>query len=260
MARIKGKDIYLKDDDQIYFGDSQETALWYEDDDLRLNHTISGVDPTEDYHLTTRFYVDQEVDTLSGTIPYEHDLLIGLEDDDHLQYPRADGGVGDSRGFTSTVSGIDATEPYHLMTYQNMLDYLSGFDPTASGGVSASLTNFQYIVDLSSSQTTSTSYVTKLNLTASGIPAGNYRIGWSFEWRQSKTNASFWARVQDDTATLWEYEASPYVDVAFHYIVTNFYYLTLTSGTHVFDLDYRTSNSSCVSYIRSTKFEFWRIL
>jgi len=256
MARIKGKDIYLKDDDQIYFGDNQDAAMWYEDDDLRLNHTISGVVPTQDYHLTPRFYVDQEVDTLSGTIPYEHDLLLGLLDDDHPQYVPRDG----SRGFTSTVSGVNATENYHLITYEDMINYLSGEYPTESGIVSASLTNFQYVVDLSSSQTTSTSYITKLSLTASGIPAGNYRLGWSFEWRQSKTNSSFWARVTDDTVNLWEYEASPYVDVAFHYIVTNFYYITLTSGTHVFDLDYRTADSACVSYIRSAKFEFWRIL
>ena len=47
MARIKGKDIYLKNDDQIYFGDSNEAALWYENNDLLLNHTISGIDPTE---------------------------------------------------------------------------------------------------------------------------------------------------------------------------------------------------------------------
>jgi len=261
MARIKGKDIYLKDDDQIYFGDNQEAALWFIENDLHLNHTISGTWATAGHHLVRLDQLEEYVDTLSGTIPYEHDQLIGLADDDHLQYVRADGGVGDSRGFTSTVSGVDATESYHLITHQNLLNYLGGFDPTASGGVSASLTNFQYVVDLSASQTTSESYVTKLTLTASGIPAGNYRIGWSFEWRQSKTNASFWARVRrDDTEDLWEYESSPYVDVAFHYIVTNFYYITLTSGTHVFNLDYRTSASACVSYIRSTKFEFWRIL
>ena len=40
------------------FGDNQEAALWYKDSDLRLNHTISGVDPTAAYHLTTRQYVD----------------------------------------------------------------------------------------------------------------------------------------------------------------------------------------------------------
>ena len=59
MARIKGKDIYLKDDDQIYFGDNQEAAIWYdENDELRLSHTISGTEAIEDYHLVQKGYVD----------------------------------------------------------------------------------------------------------------------------------------------------------------------------------------------------------
>ena len=58
MARIKGKDIYLKDDDQIYFGDNKEAALWFDDGKLQLDSTISGVSPTESYHLATKEYVD----------------------------------------------------------------------------------------------------------------------------------------------------------------------------------------------------------
>lgn len=58
MARIKGKDLFLKNDDQIYFGTNQEAALWYDNGDLNLNNTISGVDPTTTYHLTTKKYVD----------------------------------------------------------------------------------------------------------------------------------------------------------------------------------------------------------
>jgi len=49
----------------------------------------------------------------SGTpAPTDHGLLTGLEDDDHTQYVPTDA----SRGFTSTVSGIDPTEDYHLAT------------------------------------------------------------------------------------------------------------------------------------------------
>ncbi len=51
MARIKGKDIYLKHDDQIYFGDNQEAALWFDENELRLTHTVSGTKATQGYHL-----------------------------------------------------------------------------------------------------------------------------------------------------------------------------------------------------------------
>jgi hypothetical protein len=65
MARIKGKDLYLNDDDQIYFGDNKEAAMWFEDNELQLDHTVSGIDPTAPGHLVTKRYVDQL--TASGT-------------------------------------------------------------------------------------------------------------------------------------------------------------------------------------------------
>ena len=68
MARIKGKDLYLKDDDQIYFGDAYDAAMWYYDGELRLNHTLSGIAPVNSWHLTTKQYVDELVSTISGSI------------------------------------------------------------------------------------------------------------------------------------------------------------------------------------------------
>ena len=141
MAKFKGKELYLADGQRAIFGTDLDSHIWWDDaaQELRLDTTISGVDPVQDYQLTTKFYVDQEIDTLSGTIPYEHDQLIGLADDDHLQYvPRT--GV---RGFTATVSGVTPTEPYHLTTKQyvdsnlNIIDWQDSvitMSGTAPGG------------------------------------------------------------------------------------------------------------------------------
>jgi hypothetical protein len=197
------------------------------------------------------------IDSLSGTLPWSHSDLTDLTNDDHPQYPRRDG----SRGFTGTVSGVFPTQMYHLTTKEYILSLLGGYAPVASGEELVSLTNFEFEQVEDESQTTSTSYIHRMRLTASGIPYGNYRIGWSFGWRQSKTNAEFYARMQlNDSDTFFEYRASPYVDVTFWNIVTNFYYKTLASGTYTIDMDYRTTDSSCVSYIRNTKIEFWRII
>ena len=69
MARIKGKDLYLNDDDQIYFGDNQEAQLWYLDGELRLDHTISGTAATAGYHLIRKDQVEELITTaVSGTI------------------------------------------------------------------------------------------------------------------------------------------------------------------------------------------------
>jgi len=72
---------------------------------------------------------DDEITFVATSSGIDHGGLSGLGDDDHLQYVRADGGVGDSRGFTSTVSGVYPTQSYHLTTKQ----YVD--DVTASGGV-----------------------------------------------------------------------------------------------------------------------------
>jgi hypothetical protein len=46
----------------------------------------------------------------------DHSSLAGLTGDDHQQYILTDG----SRGFTSTVSGVPATAPEHLATYEQL--------------------------------------------------------------------------------------------------------------------------------------------
>jgi hypothetical protein len=97
--------------------------MWWDGtaNDLRVNSTVSGVDPTQSYHLTTRQYVDDEIATVSGNIITDHGGLTGLEDDDHLQYMP----INASRGFTNTVSGVYPTQDYHLTT-KAYVDTLSG--------------------------------------------------------------------------------------------------------------------------------------
>ena len=51
----------------------------------------------------------------------DHGNISGLTADDHTQYSLVDG----SRGFTSTVSGVDPTQGYHLATKQHVADAIS---------------------------------------------------------------------------------------------------------------------------------------
>jgi len=46
--------------------------------------TVSGIDPTESYHLTTRWYVDGEITTLSGIIYDELDNYFHLTEDNTI--------------------------------------------------------------------------------------------------------------------------------------------------------------------------------
>jgi hypothetical protein len=156
MAKFQDKHLKLRDNQRTYFGDSDDCSMWFDSTQLRVSCTLSGVDPTQDYHLTTKYYVDNlefldlvdtpstysgfgdylvkvtngedglEFTSLSGINDLmDHGQLLGLGDDDHLQYVRADGGVGDSRGFTATVSGVYPTQDYHLVTKEYVDDQVA---------------------------------------------------------------------------------------------------------------------------------------
>lgn len=82
MVKFSQKDIFFKDDDMTVFGTDHDSSLFWDStaDDLRLTTTISGVDPTEDYHLTTRWYVDYQFDRLvaSGVYNAYFDAYDGI--------------------------------------------------------------------------------------------------------------------------------------------------------------------------------------
>jgi hypothetical protein len=129
MAKFTNKDLRLKDGQKVTWGTDLDANMWYDGsaDQLRVDTTISGVDPTEDYHLTTKQYVDTGIATLSGSMVLDHGGLTGLGDDDHTQYVPTNG----SRGFTSTVSGIDPVQSYDLATKF----YIDNELATISGGI-----------------------------------------------------------------------------------------------------------------------------
>jgi len=129
MAKFTNKDLRLKDGQKVTWGTDLDSNMWWQDDEqeLQLDTVISGVHPTKPDHLTTRWYVDNEISTLSGSIVLDHGGLTGLDDDDHTQYVPTNG----SRGFTSTVSGIDPSQDYHLATKW----YIDNELATISGGI-----------------------------------------------------------------------------------------------------------------------------
>ena len=94
MAKFQDKHLKLRYNQRAYFGDNDDCSLWHDGVGMRASCTISGVDPTEPYHLTTVQYFT----TTSGLIP--HSNLSGLDQDDHPQYILADG----SRDFTGIVN------------------------------------------------------------------------------------------------------------------------------------------------------------
>lgn len=111
--------------------DDDHTQYILVDGTRAFTGTVSGIDPTEDAHLTTKFYVDSAITTATGSLTTDHGSLTGLTDDDHPQYILVDG----SRGFTSTVSGVDPVNSYDLTTKY----YVDGEISTLSGVLSGQI-------------------------------------------------------------------------------------------------------------------------
>lgn len=76
MAKFRSGDLHLKDGQKVVFGDTYN--LWSDGNELRVDTTISGVDPTQRYHLTTKGYVDDAILTLSGSYD-EHNEMLNIQ-------------------------------------------------------------------------------------------------------------------------------------------------------------------------------------
>jgi len=76
---------------------------------------VNGIYPILPSNLTTKQYVDDEIQNISNThVIMDHGDLTGLGDDDHHQYILADG----TRDFTGPVNGVTPTQAYNLATKQ----------------------------------------------------------------------------------------------------------------------------------------------
>jgi hypothetical protein len=91
------------------------------------------------------------------------------------------------------------------------------------------------------------------------IPAGRYRVGWAFEWNLTSTRRKFIARIQrDDTEDLFNITREP-KDASDWHSESSFAHVTLSAGTHVFDLDYQTDANGATAKVRNVRFEFWKV-
>ena len=60
MAKFSYNSKELKDDERVIFGTDDDAFIEWDEvgNQLEVSTVVSGVDPTEDWHLTTRYYVD----------------------------------------------------------------------------------------------------------------------------------------------------------------------------------------------------------
>jgi len=119
--------------------------------------------------------------------------------------------------------------------------------------------DYTYSESLGESNTFMTSFTTKTSLTVTSMPAGLYRLSYSFEYKHDGLNYDWKGRL--GIARLYPMNMNVTVNnVNDWYQAGGFvhYNLTLT-GTKIINLQYCTENGSEISYIRNARLEVFRV-
>jgi hypothetical protein len=114
---------------------------------------------------------------------------------------------------------------------------------------------YDYIEDLTSSSTTSTSFVEKLTLTTDSIDAGTYRIGLLFSLNISKNGGKIGTDFLLDSVSLDESEHQLKKDHT--EIVSIFRHVELSQGIHTIILKYKKIKDNPT--ISNSIIELWRV-
>lgn len=190
--------------------------------------------------------------------------------------------LADDANFASTITGLlsahtsNFANPHNTTKAQVGLgncDNTSDANKPVSGPQQAALDlklnisdlifgTFQtYAESLALSTIASTTPTQKLRLTTPDIPAGVYRIAWSYKWFMTDGANSFVGRLQlDDTTNLMDHRQEPQ-DTATtqRQPEAGFAHVNLTAGVHTFDIDYNRSGGLGTAGIEQCRMEFWRI-
>ena len=132
--------------------------------------------------------------------------------------------------------------------------------PGVEWGVIVFGSEYQTNEDSTEDSTTSSTYVNKVTITTTSLPAGDYRIGWYYNWRRSNTNKDFETRVRIDNTTDIGNHRQEAKDAGSDqiYVSSGHKRVTFTAGIHTIDIDYRSANGG-TSFISNARLELWRV-
>ena len=122
---------------------------------------------------------------------------------------------------------------------------------------------YQYAESNPVTPTTSALFTEKKRLSAAGLIAGDYRIGFQWEWcRQDATKCEIQCQLDDGAPLLadTDYEG-PASSQNLWQLSSGFVVVPLTSGTHTVDIDFRKAVSGGAEFkIRKARIEIWRTI
>lgn len=101
----------------------------------------------------------------------------------------------------------------------------------------------------------------KVRLTTDTLPAGTYRIGWSYTWGLSVTTDDFIAIIEEDDITIiYTHRQEPKDSATTQQNAGGgFGNRTLTAGVHTFDLEFQPFTAGDEARIAQARLEFWSV-
>jgi hypothetical protein len=186
---------------------------------------------------------------------------LDLETGEHIDFNDADtismGYDGAELYINSTVSGIAAVQPYHIVILSQLTDALGGV--TASGGAYG--TYYAYAKSDGVSSTNSIDWVNKVSLITSTIASGTYKIEWYSEMNRNSASNDVMFRIYLDNATELCNTNFRIADAGSWLVVSGFDVVSFTSSAaHQIDVQFSGQTALKTSYIRRARVEITRLM
>lgn len=117
---------------------------------------------------------------------------------------------------------------------------------------------YNYSASEGQSDTNSTTPVNKLTMTTPTLPAGDYKIEFSYEWKRATISQDFEAEVLlDGTAIMEQNEESK--DTNSWHPLSGFIVTALTNATHTIVINFWGENGGNTSSIRRARLNIYRV-
>lgn len=164
-----------------------------------------------------------------------------------------------SNGMVRYNTSTNKLEGYENGTWQDLVQSTGTFG-----------TEYTYAESNGVSTTSSTTFQTKVTMNTASLPAGNYHIGWSYQWNLNSVSDDFLARVVVDGNTgspLTYHQQEPNDSLGSfsstgsnqRHQASGFSRVALGSGTHTVTIQWATEDSGTDSSIWNARLELWRV-
>ena len=118
-------------------------------------------------------------------------------------------------------------------------------------------TEYYYAESEAVSSTTSTQFQQKLRLTTGSLSGGDYRINWSYAYSTTNNNRDMAVQIEiDDTTVI--HDINPDGRSNNYAQSGGFKLVTITSGIHTIDLDFRRVGNT-TARLRHARLDIWKV-